>query len=91
MEKDTRYRTGKSVLATIARWAIEAVTDDKTGRWSTPKAGELVVGVVWTRYMVLHAPESWEMWVAFAGTLLGWTSLKYASKNIWKKPDGTAA
>ena len=60
---------------------LELVTDSKDGRLNTSKIGEVVVGAVWTGYMVSHVPDDVFMWLAYAGTLLGWSSVRYAWKN----------
>lgn len=55
-------------------WCMAWISDEK-GAPSTKKAGELVVGIVWTHYMLRAAPGSVEMWLAYAGTLLGWSTV----------------
>lgn len=60
---------------------LELVTDSGDGRLSNKKIGEIIVGATWTTYMWRAQPDSTEMWLAYAGALLGWSTVQYGLKK----------
>lgn len=73
----------------IRRLFFDLTTDHKDGRFLATKIGEVVVGVVWTMHMLSAQPADWEMWLAYAGTVMGWSSVRYYFKT--KRQEGENA
>lgn len=67
------------------------LTTDNDGRFLATKIGEVVAGVVWTFYMVTNQPDSVEMWLAYAATVMGWSSIKYAVKKMNTKGEASGS
>ncbi len=66
-------------------WLLSMVTDSKTGKPNLKKIGEVAVGVTWTAYMWSRFDDpvgiSVEMWAAYAGVLLTWSTVNYGMKR----------
>lgn len=69
------------VLRLLRKLDSDLLRDHATDRYLSTKIGELVVGMVWTLYMVMAMSDSVEMWLSYAGTLLGWSTVRYGIKK----------
>lgn len=71
----------------IQKIFFDLTTDHRSGRFLATKIGEVVVGIVWTMHMLAARPAEWEMWLAYAGTVMGWSSVRYYFKNKKQETD----
>ena len=74
----------KDPISVAIKMFYDLTTDHENGRFLGTKIGEVVVGMTWTYYMLVTLPGDWEMWLAYAGTVMGWSSARYYLKNKTK-------
>ena len=59
----------------------QAISDSRDGRVNILKAGELVAGITWTRYMWVNSPDDINMWIAYSSIIGARGLLHYALKT----------
>lgn len=79
-----------ALIALLRKLDRDLLRDHATDRYLSTKIGEVVVGVVWTQYMIRNQPADVAMWWAYVATMLGWSAIKYGIKKKAGGPDAQA-